>query len=136
MLGNTVGVESTIHEIWRFFKWPCSGTNKISVMRSINLICRVDVHHDNRGISGHVSWAQNFTVTLGQNVIHLLQNHVVEVSDCHVKLLNLYHIHKCTWLCMKRLLPLSMLVYYVTNVQRDLTTRTDSNRLFKHFTLI
>lgn len=37
---------------------------------------------------------------------------------------------------MKRLLPLSMLVYYVTNVQRDLTTRTYSNRLFKHFTLI
>lgn len=65
-------------------------------MRSRNLICRVNVHHDNRGISGHVSWAQNFTITLGRNVIHLLQNHVVEVSNCHVTLLNLYHIYKCT----------------------------------------
>ena len=42
--------------------------------------CSVDVHHDNRGVSGHVSWAQNFSITLDQNVIHLLQNHVVEVS--------------------------------------------------------
>lgn len=46
--------------------------------------CSVDVHHDNRGVSGHVSWAQNFSITLDQNVIHLLQNHVVEVSKLQI----------------------------------------------------
>lgn len=55
-------------------------------------IHRVDVHHDNRGASGHVSWAQNFTITLGGNIIELLQNHIVEVSY-YPRVIKIYQGH-------------------------------------------
>ena len=39
----------------------------------------VEVQHDNRNAPGEVSWAQNFTVTIGDIVVDLLQNSVVRV---------------------------------------------------------
>lgn len=54
---------------------------------------RVDVQHDNRNAPGEVSWAQNFTVTVGDIVVDLLQNSVVQVNGAVVDLPFLYEPH-------------------------------------------
>ncbi|XP_070188785.1 uncharacterized protein [Littorina saxatilis] len=53
----------------------------------------VEVQHDNRNAPGEVSWAQNFTVTLGDIVVDLLQNSVVRVNGALVDLPFLYEPH-------------------------------------------
>ncbi|KAL8583263.1 hypothetical protein ACOMHN_043098 [Nucella lapillus] len=50
----------------------------------------VEVQHDSRNAPGEVSWAQNFTVMVGQVVVDLLQNSVVRVNGEVVTLPHLY----------------------------------------------
>ncbi|XP_067675152.1 uncharacterized protein [Haliotis asinina] len=50
----------------------------------------VEVQHDGRDAPGDVSWAQNFTITMSDIVIEMLQNHAVKVNGRVVELPFLY----------------------------------------------
>ncbi|XP_046559409.1 kielin/chordin-like protein, partial [Haliotis rubra] len=50
----------------------------------------VEVQHDDRNAPGDVSWAQNFTITMSDIIIEMLQNHVVKVNGRVVELPFLY----------------------------------------------